>query len=509
MKPKECICLAVIALVFLFYALTIRAGQRWGDDFAMYIHEAKNLAQHAPLNNTGYIYNPYRPVVGPKLYPPVFPALLVPAYLIGGLNNLTPLKLEMVLFFIGLLIVLWRELGAELSPYQRAAMLAIIGFNPLFWDVKETVISDIPFAFVLYATLALAERLRAKSSSAPERPSAARSSEIWGLLALAGLAYLCYGTRTIGIVVIPTLALLGGLYWKRGGRLIAAAVGVSFLLCAAQMKLLGGDRSYFDQLKLPLLEFGRQVFTNVVGYSWSLATFWENPYWKAGRNAILLVASLLALVAYYRRLRNAPRSYELFLPLYLGIVLLWPNGEGFRYLIPIIPLYIFYFVEGAETFATWLRLSARRRAVLLAPLLVAILLSYTADFAHEDFGAFKEGIAKKESMELFSFIRSSTSADDIFIFGKPRAFSLYTERAASIYPGLQNQTEVCRYARSIGATYLIAAPAIDDPRFDDYLGKVPRKQLVFSNSDFRVFQVRPADLEECSSGPSVARSLAY
>ena len=75
MKRKEGICLAIILLVFLFYLLTIRAGQPWPDDFALYIGEAKNLAEHVPLSATGYIYNPHNPGIGPRLYPPVFPAL--------------------------------------------------------------------------------------------------------------------------------------------------------------------------------------------------------------------------------------------------------------------------------------------------------------------------------------------------------------------------------------------------------------------------------------------------
>src|SRR6266704_4372372 len=95
----------------------------------MYIGEAKNLTEHTPLSATGYIYNPHNPGVGPRLYPPVFPVLLVPAYVIGGLNNLTPMKVEIVLFFIALLIVLWRGLGRGLSLPYRAGMLGILGFN--------------------------------------------------------------------------------------------------------------------------------------------------------------------------------------------------------------------------------------------------------------------------------------------------------------------------------------------------------------------------------------------
>ena len=507
MKPKDYLPLAIVVLVFSFYVLTIRGGHPWGDDFAMYIHEAKNLAEHTPLSQTGYIYNPQRPMVGPKLYPPVFPALLVPAYWIGRPDNLRPMKLEMTVFLVATLFVLWKGLGRDLSPFQRAAMLAIIGFNPLFWDYKDYVMSDVPFTFLLYLTLATAEKVRTDSASASDRGNLLKSGGLWSLLGLAALIYLCYGTRTIAITVIATLALIGVLYWKRGGRRLLAAASLGLVLCMAQAKFLGTDASYLDQLKLPLPALVHDVLANIREYWWTLAIFWDNPYSRACRLIILVIVSALALLGYLHRLRNAPRSYELFFPLYLATVLLWPTPDGFRYLMPILPLYVSYFLEGAEMVVASMRV--KRRSMILAPLLALIFVSYVAEYTRADFGPFREGITKKETVELFSFVKANTRATDIFIFAKPRALSLYTDRAASIYPSLQRRSEVCRYAQMIGATYLISAPKVDDPKFDDFLAMEPLpKQLIFSNSDFRVFRVAPVDLEQCSREKTTASAHA-
>ena len=68
----------VAALIGLFYLATIRPGHAWGDDFAQYIHHARNLATGVPYAATGYIYNPYNPTIGPRTYPPGFPLLLAP-----------------------------------------------------------------------------------------------------------------------------------------------------------------------------------------------------------------------------------------------------------------------------------------------------------------------------------------------------------------------------------------------------------------------------------------------
>src|SRR5690349_7572200 len=62
---------ALLVLIGLFHALTLRPGHDWGDDFAQYIHHAKNIALGIDYNQTGYIWNPSFPMLGPQTYPPV------------------------------------------------------------------------------------------------------------------------------------------------------------------------------------------------------------------------------------------------------------------------------------------------------------------------------------------------------------------------------------------------------------------------------------------------------
>jgi hypothetical protein len=56
--------------IAIFYGFTLRPGHDWGDDFAMYVHHAKNIALGLPYNQTGYIWNPRFPMMGPPTYPP-------------------------------------------------------------------------------------------------------------------------------------------------------------------------------------------------------------------------------------------------------------------------------------------------------------------------------------------------------------------------------------------------------------------------------------------------------
>jgi hypothetical protein len=409
--------------------------------------------------------------------------------LIGGLDNLTPMKVEIVLFFVGIMIVAWRGLAMDLTPRHRAVMLAILGLNPQLWDCKDNILSDVPFTFLLYLTLALAERVRG------DRTGATPGNHVRWAIVLGSLVYLCYGTRTVGIVLIPVLLLLAGMRWRCGGRSLAGAAGVGLLLCMAQLKYLGGESSYLDSVRLPFWRLVEVIPSNVINLRLQMESFWGAPHLSPLPGILLLIVTLLALLAYVQRLCTGPRSYEIFAPLYLCIFLLWPSSD-FRFLIPLIPLYLFYFLKGGEILASWL--NTDHTVPVLAPLLVLISISYGAQFAHANYGPFKEGITKQETVQLFSFVRGTTNTNDVFIFRKPRAFALYTGRSASVYPNSRNASEICRYTQSIGATYLIQTPALDDPGFDDFLRRGSfQKLLVFSNPDFRVFQVRPLDLDGC------------
>jgi hypothetical protein len=497
-KSKDGICLAIILTVFFFYLFTIRAGQPWPDDFAMYVGEAKNLAHHIPLKDTGYIYNPANAGLGPRLYPPVFPAFLVPAYDMGGLANLTPMKVEVILFFVGMLAVLWLGLGKYLTLWQRAALLAIVGFNPLLWTYKDEITSDIPFTFFFYLTLVLADTFIDASKK--------QAKVAWRIAVLALLIYLCYGTRTLGIVLVPALLLVSALNWKRGGRPLAAASVIGLIPCVIQMKLFGGEATYADQLRLGPVAFLETAVRNVATYGWSLATFWDNSYSRLLRDALFVSITLLAGIAYFRRLKTAPRIYEVILPLYLAIVLLFPNSGGARYLIPIFPLYIYYCLEGIGIVGAWTGL--RRTEAVLAPVLAVIFLSYCAEYSRLDFGPFREGMEDQQTKALFSFVDSNTTAQDVFVFRRPRAFALFTGRNAAIYPQPKDAVNFVPYFEAIGATYLIEAPELDDPIFDQFIEMdCPAKQLVFSNSEFRVFHVNSNGLEACKNPAPSARPL--
>ena len=135
--------LLIIFAVGAFHLTTIRPGHNWGDDFGMYIHHARNIAEGKPYADTGYIPNP-RNVLGPVTYPPVFPLLLAPVYQLWGLN-LTAMKVELILAFLLALFLLAKTVRDFLPANWQLALIALVGLNPYFWEYKDHIKSEIPF----------------------------------------------------------------------------------------------------------------------------------------------------------------------------------------------------------------------------------------------------------------------------------------------------------------------------------------------------------------------------
>jgi len=425
----------IAVLVGLFYLATIRAGHDWGDDFALYIQHARNIAAHVPYSETGYIYNPHNPAIGPRAYPPGFPLLLAPVVAVFGLE-LAPMKVVIVLCFVGALLVLPRVFQRDLSPRYTAALILVMGLNPYFWDFKDEVLSDIPFLFFTLLSLWAFQR--------------ERKAPLAGIATAAAIA-----TRALGVVILPAFIASDVLRWRRVRRETALACGIAIAVVVLQYVLGTQDGSYFDTLTVTPAAVGR----NIADYLRALSDIWDNGYTGIGRKLIFLVTVGLAGFGYFRALRGTgesrgPTVVEIFPVLYVIPVTLWPAYQGTRFLIPLIPFYLYYCLLGIRGLEIAL---APRRHVALAFLGIVALL-YGAKYSTMRYGPLPDGVTTPESVELFRFVKQNTAAQDIFVFSKPRALALFAGRRAAAPFTPDDPCRLWRYLTEIGATYVITGP---------------------------------------------------
>jgi hypothetical protein len=476
--------LAIVVLAGVFHFGTLREGHHWGDDFSQYILHARNLVVGRTYSDTGQIDNPDRPV-GPSVYPPVFPALLAGVYAVRGVD-LVAMKAVVAACFLLMLVAVFLACRAVLPPGLLLALVALLAFNPYFWRFRDGVLSDIPFTAFAYLALAMMDRLaRAPAASPPGLALA---------LGTGAVGYLAYGTRSIGIVLLPVLVLndlrrqrrVAPLTWIAGGTLVAAVV--------MQRVLLPVDVNYLGMYRLDVPRLAAQA----LDYVRALGVLWEDGLSPLVTGALLVVASGLAVVGFVLRMARGPGAGELFVLCYLPPVVLFPALQGARYLIPVLPLYLAYALLGLQRCLGLL--PYRARVAGLAALALTVALNYGAAHARADLGPLPDGVGTPESRAFFAFVREGTPADAVFVCRKPRALALFGDRAASVYHLPPDDGRLWSYLEGIRASHLVLGP-FDDAAWRRFVARhAGRLHRVYASPEFDVLRIVRA------TSPARARS---
>jgi hypothetical protein len=228
---------------------------------------------------------------------------------------------------------------------------------------------------------------------------------------------------------------------------------------------------------------------NLPAYVRSFETLWTNGVATRLGLGLFLLTSGAATVGLFVRLRH-PSVLDVFALVYPIGAIAWDAGlPEFRLLYPMIPFFGFYAFAGLEALAS--RVGPRSTVAAAVLLTVAILGGYVRERREWRVGPLPGGVTDQTSVELFDFVRQ-TPASSVFIFRKPRALTLFTQRAASVYDVLQSGQDLAEYCRQIHATHLISSSVflqdaeVLDPFIDQHREQL---RLAFTNQGFRVYQI--------------------
>jgi hypothetical protein len=449
----------------------------------MYIHHAKNISEGIPYGETGYMYNPSFPYFGPKTYPPVFPFLLVPIYWVSGLD-FQAMKIIPILSLLFSLFVIYIYFRDKLPFYSVFLLIAAIGFNYYFWNFKDNILSDLPFLLFSYTFFYLADKTYSAEKSL---------KRVITLCLLTGISlYLSYGTRSIGIVLLPSILLYDFFHHKKfslKGILIFLFFLIFFL---TQNLLLHNEGSYFDHLYFD----HKNIVNNIKFYQWHAIGFWSNGYFYPLSEWLFITISLFALGGFLFRIRKFEIS-EIFFLFYSAIIILWPANQGTRFLIPIFPLYLFYFFYFFEVINS---ISFKKKYINNAISIVLFIvissagLSYCMLYSKRGLPAINQGIHKIHSVNMFEVVRNKTNENDVIIFIKPRVLALMTGRKSSRYPKPKNDEELLNYINKIGASSLIVPISYYSNLRDPYLIRFivrnnTRFKHIYSNNYFAYYKI--------------------
>ena len=70
-------------------------------------------------------------------------------------------------------------------------------------------------------------------------------------------------------------------------------------------------------------------------------------------NIISWIFSLIILIGFIAQCRSRLTSVEIFIPITLGLIVIWP-WLTFRFVLPLVPFLIAYFIDGTRAVARWL-----------------------------------------------------------------------------------------------------------------------------------------------------------
>jgi hypothetical protein len=292
----------------------------------------------------------------------------------------------------------------------------------------------------------------------------------------SGATLLAHGTRSAGLPLV--VAGAAWLAWRRRWAwlgVFAAFILPFALFWWARGKAAGGPGYasylwYVDPYRPMLGTVGIGGLLSRVG-----ANAWEYttehlPILLTGVRtgtpaaALGIVVVLLGLAGWGMRMRR-PGVAELWLPLYLGLVLVWP-GEwaGERFLLPALPMLLLCAAEPVRRLGAW-----TRRPVLLGAAVVAVIVLASIPSLRQDqryavrcraaygpanpFPCLSDPWA--DFLDLARSARGALPPGSAVLSRKATLFWAYSQYPSRTYPFTADPDTLLAAAREAGARYII------------------------------------------------------
>jgi hypothetical protein len=480
------------------------------------VMRAHNPSPHSGGDNAGYLtlayslldrgayldlYEPGEPIH--TKYPPGYPGVLA-LLMLAGARTWGVFKATSAVFVVGAVGVSYLWAWRRRNWVFAVGLAALLALTDSFIYSSQWVLSDPLFLILtLFALLAfdrayaldLFASLSAEEgtgedggSAAAETPAGAdvggseaasgatRASRSW-LIAGCAAAILAYFTRSAGLPLV--LAVLAWLALRRRLR-TAAMFAIAFAVPAVLWWLRGTRGAQVGYVSEFWMVNPYDPSLGTVGVFGLLLRVWGNAalYFGSaipagitglrtpltGLLGLLIVA--FSLGGWVRRMRR-PGVAELFVPLYFGLILLWPEvWSGDRFALPLFPLVLFY---AGESLVEMARAADRRAPVIAGAVALALLIfpaaiAWRANVAQAShcqervqtngaFGCYTPRMREYVSAAKWSGANLPDTA--VVLTRKPRIFYLMGGVKARTFPLHPEADSLVAAAEGAGAAYAL------------------------------------------------------
>lgn len=461
MNDKKFLCIA-IAIFLLFWLLVfLNLSNEFLDlrgDSAQYIILAENIAKGIGYHATGFPSCPFF-----YHYPPIFPWILSCIIYFFGRNYYLMQFLIATLGYISL-IFLYRIFRKHLPLTEAFTAIVLLIFNWFFvYYSAKYITSEIPYLFFTTLTIFSAERFVKNS----------KTFSFWGIITLMGVI-LSYFTRYIGITLFFAILVYIMLFPQKNRYkkifFILTGFFIPFIAWHIIVTVLNPQAitKYFNQFSTPhvlgidivnknvlslILNFfdGLKFYYDCIGSIFFIYFVKKSSWIFLILTLLFIILTIYGLVIYLRKNKKCLFTY--YFLIYFLVIILWPYREEARFLLPIMPFIIFYFLIGLKSaLSPIINLFSPKIFYFLVFFLIIFnipSLPYKPKTYNDLPNYFKNFIT------IHYWIKNNLNDDGIILCFKPQITYFYTQHKAVGYPFNKNPDALWQGIKANHIKYII------------------------------------------------------
>lgn len=486
------ILLFLIVLSCAIGFLSLTNGHNWGGDFSAYIMQAKSIVdgemalfiEHNSLTASGTTTFDL-----PITYPWGYPLLIAPVIYELGIN-LFAIKLVNILFFALFLITVYCLFRQRLSFLLTTLLVSIFAFNPIiFWQIDQ-ILSDIPYLFFSILSIYMIDRVYG--------PKSDKTQTVAGNIFLGFIIFYSFFTRANGILLFAPL-LYCQLLEHYNNKLSTNVDNnrnyamytlpyVTFFISVGCTSIIfpdgaatGSYLGYLRDLSLLKLENNLYYYLNLS------ATFFGESRIHHALHVVLTLFALIGVIVSSRK----EGHFVVYASLTLLLNLILPWLQGIRYILPILPFYIYFGFKGILTTIEFKRGFSKvgyRVISMCFCIFIGLMLKNSLSIANANQQNNREtqgGAFHKDSTETFQYISTYTDPISVIAFFKPRVARMITNRDSISIDNCVDLKKVdfYIYVKSITKSYQVPLEKIGSCK--EHI-KLTWK---FGNANFTVYEI--------------------
>ena len=474
MKPKLVWLALLLAAIPLFFLEIHHTQSMGGDDYSLYINEARSIATGKPFHATTYVFNKYNNYYSPPQYPPGYPLLLAPVIKAYGLG-IAPMCYLNTFIACALLLSFFIFFRRHMGDVAAACLAICVAYSHCLLELKGSILSDI--WALLPVMLYLIQRQQAGFPK-------------WRLLLLGFLAAFAMQVRTQSVMLLAAemvmlaIAVAEGFKQKQSvwkvvkayPSLYIAGAAISFGLLLGKILFPVPETAsgFYVQYLLSVLDKGviTLIRDNINTLISSISDCFYYQTEQSIRTAMVSVMQAGGLVGciigFALSVRRGISFADVFFVMICGLVLYYPIHD-LRYFSPAIPIVFYYCYVAVARVLPALTITKPRYAGLAMTAFYLLTGFHEMAFAatHDVPGGFP---VAKDSMAIAQ-LRQRVPDSSLVLCARPRMMALYTEKRCMIHAWQRTLVENKRICDSMGVRYVLIIDGIADDWYHRYLNE--------------------------------------